>query len=614
MAALTPLVRGIVLAAIGFAIGAGLSLGITAVTGEPAKEPLIVLGYVFAVIGWLMGVGMWKVWSREWFGKSTDNNPSGGWERYLRFNTDHKVIGIQYLTALAVVFLLGGLLALVIRVELADAGQNLLTKNDYNTTMSLHGIMMIAVAVAAVMGGFANFILPLIIGAEDVAFPRVNALSFWVVPPVVVLLLLTPLFGGFDTGWTAYPPLSVQAATGALLFELAFLTFGISSILGGMNFIATIVTQRAPGMTWGRLPIFAWSILAAAVISLTATQWVAFGMLMIIFERIFNMTFFSPPGGNAVLYEHVFWFYSHPAVYIMILPAFGAELEIISHFARKPVFAYRWVVRAFALIVFLSFIVWAHHLFTSGMGESLHGPFMILTELISIPTGVVFLSALGTLWRSKLRLKVPLLFALGMIFNFAIGGLTGIFLADVATDVALQDTYFVVAHFHYTIMGGEIFAIMAAGYYWFPKITGRMYNETLGRIHFVLTFVLYNITFLAMFIPGSIGMNRRVAEYPPEFESMNLIVSIAAFGLGVAFLPWVYNMLNSWIRGQKAPDNPWDAKTLEWQTSSPPPLENFETMPRVTGDPYGYGDETVVHARFPGSTATNQQPLPAEGD
>jgi cytochrome c oxidase subunit 1 len=589
-------------------------LGITAVTGEPAKEPLIVLGYVFAVIGWLMGVGMWKVWSREWFGKSTDNNPSGGWERYLRFNTDHKVIGIQYLTALAVVFLLGGLLALVIRVELADAGQNLLTKNDYNTTMSLHGIMMIAVAVAAVMGGFANFILPLIIGAEDVAFPRVNALSFWVVPPVVVLLLLTPLFGGFDTGWTAYPPLSVQAATGALLFELAFLTFGISSILGGMNFIATIVTQRAPGMTWGRLPIFAWSILAAAVISLTATQWVAFGMLMIIFERIFNMTFFSPPGGNAVLYEHVFWFYSHPAVYIMILPAFGAELEIISHFARKPVFAYRWVVRAFALIVFLSFIVWAHHLFTSGMGESLHGPFMILTELISIPTGVVFLSALGTLWRSKLRLKVPLLFALGMIFNFAIGGLTGIFLADVATDVALQDTYFVVAHFHYTIMGGEIFAIMAAGYYWFPKITGRMYNETLGRIHFVLTFVLYNITFLAMFIPGSIGMNRRVAEYPPEFESMNLIVSIAAFGLGVAFLPWVYNMLNSWIRGQKAPDNPWDAKTLEWQTSSPPPLENFETMPRVTGDPYGYGDETVVHARFPGSTATNQQPLPAEGD
>jgi len=610
VAAFMPLIRGVIFAAIGFAIGGGISQIITSITGEPATEPMIVLGYVFAVIGWLMGVGMWKVWGREWFLKPTDNNPTGGWERYLRFNIDHKVIGIQYLTSLAVVFLLAGLLAMAMRLELADSGQNVFTKNEYNTTMSLHGIMMVAVAVAAVMGGFANYVLPLILGAEDVAFPRVNALSFWVVPPVVVLLLLTPFFGGFDTGWTAYPPLATQGPIGALLFELAFLTFGISSILGGMNFIATIITQRAPGMSWGRMPIFAWSVLAASIISLTATQWVAYGLLMIIFERLFNMVFFSPPGGNALLYEHVFWFYSHPAVYIMILPAFGAELEIISHFSRKPVFAYRWVVRAFALIVFLSFIVWAHHLFTSGMGESLHGPFMILTELISIPTGIVFLSALGTLWRSKIRLKVPLLFALGMVFNFAIGGLTGIFLADVATDISLQDTYFVVAHFHYTIMGGEIFAIMAAGYYWFPKITGKMYNETLGRIHFVTMFILYNITFLVMFVPGSVGMNRRVAEYPPEYEFMNLIVSIAAFGLGISFLPWVYNMLNSWIRGKAAPTNPWDAKTLEWQTSSPPPLENFHEMPEVTGDPYGYGDDTVVHAKFKGTAHA----APAEGD
>ncbi len=608
-----PLVRGVIYAAIGFAIGGSISLGITNMTGEDYKEPMIVLGYVFAIIGWLMGVGMWKIWGREWFGKSTVNDPTGGWERYLKFNTDHKVIGIQYLATLAVVFLLAGLLAMGLRAELADSGQNVFTKNTYNTTMSLHGIMMIAVAVAAVMGGFSNYVLPLIIGAEDVAFPRINALSFWVVPPVVVLLLLTPLFGGFDFGWTAYPPLATQAPIGGLLFELAFLTFGISSILGGLNFIATIITQRAPGMTWGRMPIFAWSVLAASIISLTATQWVAYGMLMIIFERVFNMVFFSPPGGNALLYEHIFWFYSHPAVYIMILPAFGAELEIISHFARKPIFAYRWVVRAFAAIVALSFVVWAHHLFTSGMGEELAVPFMVLTELISIPTGIIFLSALGTVWRSKLRLKVPLLFALAVVFNFAIGGLTGIFLADVATDIALQDTYFVVAHFHYTIMGGEMFAIFAAGYYWFPKITGRMYNETLGRIHFALMFILYNITFLVMFIPGTVGMNRRVAEYPPEFEAMNLIVSIAAFGLGLSFLPWIYNMLNSWIRGPKAPDNPWGAKTLEWQTSSPPPLENFKVMPTVTGDPYGYGDESVVHARF-GKSSPSSQAAPAEGD
>lgn len=610
-----PLIKGIIYAAIGFAIGGSISQGITAMTGEPATEPMVVLGYVFAVIGWLMGVGMWKVWGRGWFGKSTGNDPTGNWSRYLTFNTDHKVIGIQYIVALSVVFLLAGLLAMLMRTELADAGQNVLSKNNYNTTMSLHGIMMVAVAVAIMMGGFSNYVLPLIIGAEDVAFPRINALSFWVVPPVVVLLLLSPFFGGFDTGWTAYPPLATQTPMGGLLFELAFLTFGISSILGGMNLIATIITQRAPGMTWGRLPIFAWSVLAASVIALTATQWVAYGLLMIIFERLFNMVFFSPPGGNALLYEHVFWFYSHPAVYIMILPAFGAELEVISHFARKPIFAYRWVVWAFALIVTLSFIVWAHHLFTSGMGESLHGPFMILTEMISIPTGIVFLSALGTLWRSKLRLKVPLMFALGMVFNFSIGGLTGIFLADVATDIALQDTYFVVAHFHYTIMGGEIFGAFAAGYYWYPKITGRMYSETLGRIHFGLMFIMYNITFLAMFIPGTVGMNRRVAEYPPEFEFMNLVTSIAAFGLGLSFIPWVYNMLNSWIRGPKAPDNPWDAKTLEWQTTSPPPLENFDEFPTVTGDPYGYGDKTVEHAVFgrrPGNSG--HQVAPAEGD
>jgi cytochrome c oxidase subunit 1 len=607
-----PLVRGVVFAAIGFAVGALVSFAITNVTGEPHGEPLIVLGYVFAVIGWLMGVGMWKVWGREWFSRGTEDDPEGRWERYLRFNTDHKVIGVQYLASFAVVFLLGGLLSMLLRAELYNPELSLFSRTDYNTTMSLHGIMMIAVAVAAVMGGFANFILPLIIGAKDVAFPRVNAMSYWIVPPVVVLLLLTPFFGGFDTGWTAYPPLATQGPTGALLFELAFLTFGISSILGGLNFIATVITQRAPGMSWDRLPIFAWSVLAAAIISLTATQWVAYGLLMIIFERIFNMVFFSPPGGNALLYEHVFWFYSHPAVYIMILPAFGIELEIISHFARKPIFAYRWVVRALFLIVGLSFVVWAHHLFTSGMNENLHGPFMILTELISIPTGVVFLSALGTVWRSKMRLKVPMLFALGMIFNFAIGGLTGIFLADVVTDISLQDTYFIVAHFHYTIMGGEIFAIMAAGYYWFPKITGRMYNETLGRIHFVLTFLLFNLTFLAMFIPGSLGMNRRIAEYPSEFGTMNLVVSILGIALGVAFIPWVYNILNSWIRGVKAPDSPWGAKTLEWQTTSPPPHENFAEMPIVSGDPYGYGDDTVIHSNLDDGLA--EQPRAAEGD
>jgi cytochrome c oxidase subunit 1 len=436
------------------------------------------------------------------------------------------------------------------------------------------------------------------IGARDVAFPRVNALSYWVLPPVVVLLLATPLFGGFDTGWTAYPPLASKTATGALLFELAFLTFGISSILGGLNFIATIVSMRAPGMTWGRVPIFVWSVLAAAIIAVIATQWVAFALIMVILERVVGMHFFNPVdgvGGNAILYEHVFWFYSHPAVYIMVLPAFGLVLEILATFSRKPVFAYKWAVRAMFAITGLSFVVWAHHLFTSGMGEYLHGPFMILTEAISVPTGIIFLCALTTIWGGRLQLKTPMLFALAVIANFAIGGTTGIFLADVATDIQLQDTYFVVAHFHYTIMGGEIFAIFAGIYYWFPKITGKMYNETLGKVHAVLMFVMFNLTFFVMFYPGTLGMSRRVATYPDNLSDINGVVSILAVLLGLTFLVFLWNLVVSLTKGERASSNPWGSNTLEWQTSSPPPIENFEEIPRIVGTPYGFGNSDELH-------------------
>jgi cytochrome c oxidase subunit 1 len=600
-AALRPVLRGLLFAGIGLAAGAALAVALAEVTGRgnARTEPMITLGYALALIGWLMGVGMWDVWVKEWFGlKPASGHGTGeGVARYFRFTTDHKVIGLQYLVTMVVLFLLAGIGAVVMRVELMDAGQNVLGPNEFNTAMSLHGIIMIAVAVATLMGGFANYIVPLMVGADDVAFPRLNALSFWIVPPVAVLLLLTPVFGGFDTGWTAYPPLSTRNATGTLLFVLAFLTFGLSSILGGLNFIVTIVRMRTRGLTWSRLPIFVWAVLAASLISLTATQFVAYALLMLILERIFGMQFFNGgDGGNALLYEHVFWFYSHPAVYVMILPALGMELEILSHMSRKPVFAYKWVVRAFAMIVVLSMIVWAHHLFTSGMREELHGPFMLLTELISVPTGVVFLSALGTVWRGNLWLKTPMLFAITVVFNFLIGGLTGIYLADVATDINLQDTYFVVAHFHYTIVGGEIFALMAGIYFWYPKITGRMYNEALGRLHWAGMSVFYTLTFIAMFLVGVRGMNRRVADYPPDLAANNLVISVFAFLLTAAFLPFVWNMVYSWVKGPKSAANPWRAKTLEWQTASPPPPHNFEQPPVVVGDPYGYGDPTSTHA------------------
>ncbi|MBI4201810.1 MAG: cbb3-type cytochrome c oxidase subunit I [Chloroflexi bacterium] len=599
--AFLPLIKGVVFAAIGFLLGASATAGVRTLMHLDAWsiEPVVTMGYVLALVGWLLGIGVWDYWAREWLGLKPKEQVHIGWTRFLRFNTDHKVIGVQYLVTMLAIMLLAGLLAMLMRVELAAPGETIMNANTFNTTMSLHGIMMVAVAVATVMGGFANFLVPLMIGAEDVAFPRLNTLSYWIVPPVAVLLLATPLLGGFDSGWTAYPPLSVINASGQLLFLLAFLTFGFSSILGGLNFLATIMMLRAPGMTWGRLPIFVWSIFAAALISLTATQSVALGLLTVILDRVAGTSFYSAPnGGNAILYEHIFWFYSHPAVYIMILPAFGIVLEMIAHFSRKPLFAYKWVVGSFLLVVGLSFLVWAHHLFTSGMSDYLHLPFMVTTELISIPTGMVFLSGLGTIWQGRLWLRTPMLFALGFLMNFVIGGVTGIFLADVATDIHLQDTYFVVAHFHYTIMGGEIFAIVGALYYWFPKISGRMYAERLGVLHFWWLFLSYNVTFIAMFWVGILGMPRRVADYQPDMAGANLVVSFSAFVLGASFLVFAGNFLYSWLKGPLASANPWKARTLEWQTSSPPPLENFPSEPAVLGSPYDYGVPGAIHARL----------------
>jgi cytochrome c oxidase subunit 1 len=343
-------------------------------------------------------------------------------------------------------------------------------------------------------------------------------------------------------------------------------------------------------MNWGRLPIFVWSMFATAWLALLFTQYFAAAMLMITLDRIAGTTFFNPAtGGEPLLYQHVFWFYSHPAVYIFVLPGMGLTLEILTHFSRKPLFAYRWAVGGLLGIVGMSGLVWAHHMFVSGMGDQLLAPFLVSTEMISIPTGLVFLSALGTIWMGRLWLRTPMLFALGVVFNFLIGGITGIFLADVPTDVNLSDTYFVVAHFHYTIIGGEIFALFAAIYYWFPKITGKMYNERLGQIHFWLMFIGFNATFLPMFWAGLHGMNRRIATYNPDLQGVNTFISIMGFILGSSFLFFVFNMVRAWLRGPKAVADPWRARTLEWQVPSPPPEENFPLPPVVMGHPYDYG-------------------------
>ncbi len=589
--ALVPVTRGLIWGLAGFALGAILVGVVRGLNGHSfwSLEMSFTFGYIFGIVGWVFGVGVWERWGKEWFGHATKEGP-GGWQRFFSFSTDHKVVGVQYLVTFMLLFLVAGLFAVLIRVQLLNPTDPVLSEDGYNRVMSLHGIIMIAVAVAAIIGGFGNYFVPILIGAEDVAFPRINALSFWLVPPVAVLLLTAQAVGGWDSGWTAYPPLSVQNASGQLFFNLAIITFGLSSILGGLNFLVTIIYLRAPGMTWSRLPIFVWSMFAAAILALLFTQFFAAAMIMLTLDRIADTSFFSATdGGEPILYQHIFWFYSHPAVYIFVLPGLGITLEILSHFSRKPLFAYKWAVGGLLGIVALSGVVWAHHMFVSGMDDRLIAPFLVTTEIISIPTGLVFLAALGTLWMGRLWLRTPMLFAMAVVFNFMIGGITGIFLADAPTDVNLSDTYFIVAHFHYTIIGGEIFALFAGVYYWFPKITGKMYNERLGQLHFWVMFIGFNATFIPMFWAGLHGMNRRIATYSPELQEVNVVISVMGFLMASSFLIFVYNMVRSVVWGREAGADPWRARTLEWRVPSPPPLENFPSPPVVTGHPYDYG-------------------------
>ncbi len=594
-------IKGILFGVVGYLAGYWLSISLGV---ERGTEAPFAIGYVFFFVGWLLGAGVWDHWARSWFGlenKTPPTKESHGWKRYFMFSTDHKVIGVQYLVTFALIFFLAGAFAMAFRYELMRPGRDWLSPKEYNTVMSTHGILMIAVAVSAVIGAFGNFVMPIQIGAEDMAFPRINALSYWTTPPVVFLILGANLLQGadygYDFGWTAYPPLSTVAGLGKLLFLLAFMTLGLSSILGALNIIITVIRLRAPGMTWGRLPIFTWGVFATSFLSLIFTQFVFTGLFMVVLDRVAGTAFFAPDqGGGALLYENIFWIYSHPAVYVMIIPGFAIMLEILPTFARKPLYGYKWAIGGFFGIVVMSATVWAHHMFTSGMPDWMTVPFMAATEFISIPTGVIFLSALGTIWMGKLRLKTPMLFALAVVFNFLIGGLTGIFNADVATDLQLHDTYWVVGHFHYTIVGGEIFALFAGIYYWFPKITGRMFNEKLGKLHFWWMFLGFQSVFLPMFWLGYNGMNRRIADYIPELAGTNMWVSASAFLLGASFLVFIYNMVSSWVRGPQAENNPWGARTLEWQIESPPIEHNFHQIPTVTGHPYDYGVEGSVHA------------------
>src|SRR5213593_1156047 len=501
--------------------------------------------------------------------------------------TDHKKIGILYLVNSFSFFTVGGIFALLMRTELARPGQQLIGAHAYNELFTLHGTLMIFLVIFPILAGFGNYFVPLQIGALDMAFPRINALSFWLLPTggLTILSGFLAKGGAAAAGWTSYVPVSVQGLAGQDLWIAGLMIVGTSSILGGINFIVTILRLRAPGMTMMRLPIFVWSILAQSLLVVLATPVLTSGLIMLFADRRLGTSFFDPAhGGNVLLWQHTFWFFGHPEVYILILAAWGVITEILPVFSGKPLFGYPAAILSFLMITALSFTVWAHHMFATGAVEL---PFFsITTELISIPTGVLFFVWLGTLWKGKLRFEVPMLFALGFIALFLIGGIDGVWAASPAMDFAIHDTYWVVAHLHYVLFGGSLFGIVAATYYWFPKMTGRMLSRKLGQWHFWLQFIGFNVTFFPMHILGLRGMPRRIADYAPNrgWSFLNLLSTVGAYIILIAMLIFLVNVITTLRKPRSAPDDPWGGNTLEWATSSPPPPHNFDRLPPITSE------------------------------
>jgi cytochrome c oxidase subunit 1 len=567
---------------------------------------ILQVALIAAPMFFLVGLGAFDYWFYWAAGKPTrpeDHSSHGArsWKDYFRVNTDHKVIGIQYTVHSFIYLLIGGLFAMLMRAELAQPGAKFVDANTYNGLFSIHATTLIFLFVIPVFAGLANFVLPLMIGAPDMAFPRLNALSFWLLP-IAGLMMLGSFFapgGSFASGWTAYVPLSTSAPIGQVFFTLGVQFAGASSIATALNFLVTIITMRAPGMSFFRLPLLVWANFSTSLLVVIATPFIAASQFFVLLDRALGFNFFEAgKGGDVLLYQHVFWFYSHPAVYIMMLPGFGIISEVIAVKSRKPIFGYRMMAFSLLAIVALGFTVWAHHMFTAGIQPWIRVPMMITTCIIAVPTGIKIFSWLATLWRGVLHLDTPMLFALGFLTMFTLGGISGVMLAMVPFDIDVSKTYFIVAHIHYVLFGGSLFTIFAGVYYWFPKMTGRMYDERLGKIHFWTTFVGFNLTFGPMHIIGIEGMPRRVADYAAQFATWNLIISIASFGIGLSTLVFVYNMVVSWRGGPRASANPYRALTLEWQVSSPPPIFNFDHIPTVVGGPYEYGVPGAVHGVF----------------
>src|SRR5256884_4467403 len=500
--------------------------------------------------------------------------------------TDHKLIGIMYMVTSLISFVIGGIFALIIRLQLSQPNLRIIDAETYNQLISAHGVTMIFFFVTIFVTGVANYMVPIMIGARDMAFPRVNLLGFWLIP-VSIILYYCGFFtgGGLNAGWTGYAPLTEKAFQGHSLrlafWAMSIIVWALSGIMASTNFLTTIVALRAPGMRFSRLPLFVWAQISTSILLLIVCAPLAAAMILLAFDRQLGTQFFTTAGRPAV-YQHLFWFFGHPEVYVMILPAFGLVSEIVPVFARKPIFGYMSMVAALFGIVFLSMTVWAHHMFTVWINTYVEGFFMLMTMLIAVPTGIKFFNWIATTWWGSVEFTVPMKFAFGFLATFLIGGLTGIYLASVPVDTQLHQSYYVVAHLHYVLFGGSVFTIMAGIYYWFPKITGRMLGHKLGEWNFWTLFIGFNGTFLIMHTLGLEGMPRRIATYAnPAWAATNAIITISSFLIAFSVLLFIINIVSSWRNGEVAGDDPWHANTLEWATTSPPPPYNFERVPPV---------------------------------
>jgi cytochrome c oxidase subunit I len=514
---------------------------------------------------------------------------------------DHKRIAILYLITVSIFFFLGGLMAVGIRLELTTPQGDFVTADTYNKMFTLHGVIMVFFflipSIPAVLG---NFLIPIMIGAKDLAFPKINLLSYYIYAVGGLFVLSAIAMGGVDTGWTFYTPYSSAASnTNVIPTALGIFITGFSSILTGLNFIVTIHRMRAPGMTWFRLPLFIWAHYAVSLIQVLGTPVIAITVLMVFVERVFGFGIFDPTrGGDPVLFQHLFWFYSHPAVYIMILPALGVMSELVANFSRKKIFGYSFVAFSSLAIAVFGFIVWAHHMFVSGISVYAAMVFSFLSFSVAIPSAVKVFNWTATLYKGSISFDTPMLYAYGFLGLFAIGGLTGLFLATLGTDIHLHDTYFVVAHFHYIMVGGAIMGYLGGLHFWWPKMVGRMYSEFFSRISAILVFVGFNLTFFPQFVVGYIGMPRRYHAYPDEFQVLNVMSSAGASVLGLGYLLPVLYFLYSLKKGEVAGANPWGASGLEWEVPSPPPTENFAVTPRVTSEPYEFTPHVAREAEL----------------